>query len=60
MASFIPIPGSSGGIEYGFITLFAGFAVSAELNASLLIFRALTYYVLVIIGGFLFAVKNRE
>lgn len=60
MASFIPIPGSSGGMEYGFITLFSAFAVSAELNASLLIWRTLTYYVLVIIGGFLFAVKNRE
>lgn len=60
MASFIPIPGSSGGMEYGFITLFSVFALSAELNASLLIWRTLTYYVLVIIGGFLFAVKNRE
>lgn len=60
MASFIPIPGSSGGMEYGFITLFSAFALSAELNASLLIWRTLTYYVLVIIGGFLFAVKNRE
>ena len=60
MASFIPIPGSSGGMEYGFITLFSTFALSAELNASLLIWRTLTYYVLVIIGGFLFAVKNRE
>lgn len=60
MASFIPIPGSSGGMEYGFITLFSSVAVSAKINATLLIWRTLTYYVLVIIGGFLFAVKNRE
>ena len=60
MASFIPIPGSSGGIEYGFITLFSMFVVNTKVSAVMLIWRFITYYTLVIVGGILFALKNRE
>jgi len=60
MASFIPIPGSSGGMEYGFITLFASFAIDAKISAVMIIWRFITYYVPLIVGGILFSLKNRE
>lgn len=59
MASFIPIPGSSGGMEYGFITLFSIFAMNAKISAVMIIWRFITYYVPVILGGLLFSLKNR-
>lgn len=60
MASFVPIPGSSGGMEYGFITLFSLFVVNVKLSAVMLIWRSLTYYLLIIVGGFIFALKMRK
>ena len=60
VASFIPVPGGSGGMEYGFITLFSFFVVSVKLSAVMLVWRVITYYLPVIIGGCLFALKNRK
>jgi len=60
MASFIPIPGSSGGIEYGFISLFSMLVLNTNASAVMLIWRFITYYALVVVGGILFALKNRE
>lgn len=60
IASFIPVPGGSGGMEYGFITLFSSFVVDIKLSAALIVWRVITYYLPVIIGGFLFALKNRK
>lgn len=60
MASFIPIPGSSGGVEYGFIVLFSMYLAKVNVNAALIIWRFLTYYLLIIIGGIMVVFKNKE
>lgn len=60
MASFVPIPGASGGMEYGFVTLFASYVVDIKLSAVMLIWRSLTYYMLVVCGGILVVSENRE
>lgn len=60
MASFVPIPGASGGMEYGFIALFAYYTTDIKLSAIMLIWRFLTYYMLVFCGGILFALESRE
>jgi len=51
IGSFVPIPGGSGGIEYGFIQFFGNFISGAALSASLLIWRFITYYLGIILGA---------
>ncbi len=51
IGSFIPIPGGSGGIEYGFIKFFGNFISGSRLKAMMLIWRFVTYYLIIIIGG---------
>ena len=60
IASFIPIPGSSGGIEYGFVAIFSMFIIKAKTSAAMLIWRFITYYALVVVGGIVFSLKSRE
>ena len=51
IGSFVPIPGASGGIEFGFLRFFDHFATGSLLSATLLIWRAITYYLPMIIGA---------
>lgn len=51
MGSFVPLPGGSGGIEYGFVKFFGVFIVGAQLSSIMLMWRLLTYYLGIIIGG---------
>lgn len=53
IGSFVPIPGASGGIEYGFLEFFRNFITGSILPATLLIYRTITYYLPMIIGGIL-------
>lgn len=54
IGSFVPIPGASLGIEFGFMNLFGVFFKGSILPALLLIWRFITYYLGVILGGILF------
>ena len=54
IGAFVPIPGASGGIEYGFTQFFGNFIEKTQLSAVLLIWRFITYYLGIIIGGILF------
>lgn len=54
MGSFVPIPGGSGGIEYGYLRFFGNFIKGSLLKASLLIWRTISYYLPMVIGGLLF------
>ena len=54
IGSFVPIPGGSGGIEFAFLQFFGNFLFNAELSALLLVWRFITYYLGIIIGGLLF------
>ncbi len=53
IGSFVPIPGASGGIEYGFLKFFGNFISGSRIVATLLIWRVITYYLGVIVGGIL-------
>ena len=59
MASFVPIPGSSGGIEYGFTQFFGNFISINQISAMLLLWRTITYYIGIIIGGIVFNLEKR-
>ena len=52
MTCYIPTPGSSGGIEFAFQSLFATVAVmsDSEVVSGMLLWRFLTYYVLMILS----------
>ena len=60
MGSFVPIPGASGGIEFGYFKFFGNFVTGPLLKASLLIWRTISYYVPMIIGGILFNVNTKR
>lgn len=60
IGSFVPIPGASGGIEYGYYKFFGNFITGSLLKASLLIWRTVSYYLPMIIGGILFNAKIKK
>ncbi len=51
VGNFVPIPGGSVGIEGSYLLFFENSLPSAPLNASLIIWRSITYYFGVLIGG---------
>lgn len=51
IGAFVPIPGGSGGIEYGFMQFFGNFIGGSVLAASLLVWRFITYYLGIILGA---------
>lgn len=53
IGNFVPIPGGSGGIEFGFLTFFAIIVPDIILKSALIIWRFITYYFGLIIGGIL-------
>ncbi|MDD8049464.1 MAG: lysylphosphatidylglycerol synthase transmembrane domain-containing protein [Thomasclavelia sp.] len=54
ISDFVPLPGASGGSEGTFYLLFKNFLKSAT-SATLLIWRVFTYYMGLVIGGFIMA-----
>lgn len=60
VGSFVPIPGASGGIEYSFIKFFGNFMPTVLLNALLIVWRFITYYLGMILGGFLFSTEKES
>ena len=59
IGSFVPIPGASGGIEYGFIKFFGNFLKPVVLNTMLLVWRSITYYIPIILGAILFMFEKK-
>ena len=51
IGSFVPVPGASGGIEFGFLQFFGNFVGGSLLSAGLLIWRTFTYYLTMIVGA---------
>lgn len=51
IGNFVPIPGGSGGIEYGFLEFFKDLMSASILKSSLIIWRFITYYLGIIVGG---------
>lgn len=59
IGAFVPIPGASGGIEYGFTQFFGNFLEGSIISAMLLVWRFITYYLGVLLGGVFFNIRER-
>lgn len=51
IGSFVPIPGGTGGLEYSFTEFFKTFETGSFISAVMLLWRFITYYFGMIIGG---------
>ena len=60
IGAFVPIPGASGGIEYGFTQIFGNFISSNKLSATLLLWRFITYFIGIITGAIIFNLEKKE
>jgi len=60
IGAFIPIPGATGGIEYAFTQFYGTFISGAQLTLVMLLWRFLTYYLGVIIGGILLNIRKKR
>lgn len=58
--SFIPLPGGTGGLEYAFLTFFGNFVTGSKLTALMLMWRFITYYLTIIIGGIMLNIGKKE
>ena len=60
IGSFVPIPGGTGGLEYGFIAFFGNFINGPILNALMLLWRFVTYYFGMILGAVVLGLRKNE
>ena len=60
IGSFVPIPGGTGGLEYGFIAFFGNFITGPILNAIMLLWRFVTYYFGMILGSIVLSLRKKE
>jgi len=61
IGAYVPIPGGSGGLEYGYIHFFGNFLDKSPLMATMLLWRTVTYYIGMFAGGIvLFLNRRRE
>lgn len=59
IGNFIPIPGATGGIEYGFISFFSNLGISSFiLSGAMLLWRFVTYFFGMLIGFITLALKE--
>lgn len=60
IGSFVPIPGGTGGLEYGFISFFGNFISKSKINAIMIMWRFVTYYFGMILGAIILSIGKRE
>ena len=60
IGSFVPIPGGTGGIEYGFIFFYGHLVKGSILNAAMLVWRFITYYLGIIFGALALACYRKK
>jgi len=51
MGSFVPLPGGSGGLEFGFVKFFGIYILGAKLSSIMIVWRFITYYLGLIVGA---------
>ena len=51
IGSFVPIPGGTGGLEYGFVQFYGNFITGGTLSAMMLVWRFITYYFGMVVGA---------
>lgn len=57
---FVPIPGGTGGLEYSFTNLYSNFMPSTLVNSIMLVWRFITYYLGIVLGGIVLNLKKRS
>lgn len=60
IGSFVPIPGGTGGLEYGFIAFYGNFIKGSKLNAIMLLWRFITYYFGIMLGAIVLNFKRKK
>ena len=60
IGSFVPIPGGTGGIEYSFMFFYSHFIKGSILNAIMLVWRFVSYYLGVIFGAIALALYRKK
>ena len=60
IGSFVPIPGGTGGIEYGFIFFFGYLIKGKVVNAMMLIWRFVSYYLGMIFGAIVLSMYRKK
>lgn len=58
IGSFVPIPGATGGLEFGFVQFYGNFITGSKLSAMMLVWRFITYYFGLIIGSIALNIKK--
>lgn len=58
IGSFVPIPGGTGGLEYGFVQFYGNFITGSSLSALMLVWRFITYYFGLIVGAIALNIKK--
>ena len=59
IGSFVPIPGGTGGLEYGFLQFYGNFVSGSKLKALMLVWRFITYFMAMITGFIALMFKRR-
>ena len=60
IGSFVPIPGGTGGIEYGFLFFYGYFIKGSVLNAIMLIWRFVSYYLGMVFGAIALSLYRKK
>lgn len=60
IGSFVPIPGGTGGLEYGFIAFFSNFNSTKIVTAIMLLWRFITYYFGMILGATVLSIGKKD
>lgn len=60
ISSFIPIPGATGGMEYSFVTIFSCTVAETLVKSAVILWRFITYFVMIMIGALIFVIVNRK
>ncbi|MBE6159697.1 MAG: flippase-like domain-containing protein [Lactobacillales bacterium] len=60
IGSFVPIPGGTGGLEFGFIKFYGNFIKGSVLTAIMITWRFITYYIPMIIGAIAVSITKKE
>lgn len=58
IGSFVPIPGGTGGLEFGFVQFYGNFVFGSTLSAMMLVWRFITYYLGMIVGAIVLNIKR--
>ena len=59
IGAFVPIPGGTGGLEYGFMSFYGNFITGPTLNAVMLLWRFITYYFGMILGSIVLGLRKK-